>query len=82
MRAIHSNEDDFMSASKQNVGQNVAFMLVTPLVLFSFQVFMTALTGDNMLRIILAGVGVAGFGGLLCALLVSKFKRVKQIRSV
>ncbi|MDF3021761.1 MAG: hypothetical protein K0Q92_3064, partial [Steroidobacteraceae bacterium] len=29
MRAIHSNEDDFMSASKQNVGQNVAFMLVT-----------------------------------------------------
>jgi len=57
-------------------------MLVTALAFFSFQVLMTAIKGDNMLRIILAGVGVAGFGGLLCALLVSKFKRVKQIRSV
>jgi hypothetical protein len=63
-------EDDFMSASNQNV----MLALLSPVVLISFLILMTAIKSDNMLRIILAGVGLLAFGGLLAALLVAKFK--------
>lgn len=59
-----------MSASKQNV----ALTLISGLALVSFLILMTAIKGDNMLRIALAGVGFLGFGGMLTALLISRFK--------
>jgi hypothetical protein len=59
-----------MSASKKNL----VLSLLSPLVLGSFLILMTAIKSDNMLRIILASVGLLGFGGLLAAVLVAKFK--------
>ena len=37
----------------------------------SFLVLMAAVKGDSVLRIVLASVGVVGFGGLYVALLVA-----------
>ena len=60
-----------MSASKQ-------YPLVVLLSIFalvvSLVVFMTAIKGDNTLRMVLAGVGFLIFGGLLAAVVVSKSK--------
>jgi hypothetical protein len=44
------------------------------LALVSFLILMTAIKGDNTLRIVLASVGFLGFGGLLTAALISRSK--------
>jgi len=59
-----------MSDSKKNI----ALALVSGLALVSFLILMTAIKGDNLLRIGLAGVGFLGFAGLLTTLLISKSK--------
>ena len=60
-----------MSVSKESV----ALMLTSAVLLVSFLILMTTLKGDrNMMRIILAGVGFVGFGGLYVAMLIAKFK--------
>jgi hypothetical protein len=45
---------------------------MTVLVLISLVILVTAIKGDNMLRIVLAGAGFLTLGGLLTGLLISK----------
>ena len=52
--------------------KNIVVVLLSGLALSSFLILMTAIKGDNMLRIVLASVGFLGFCGLLTALLISK----------
>ena len=59
-----------MSDSKKNV----ALALMTGLMLISLLILLTAIKGDNMLRIVLASVGFLGFAGLLAAVVFSKSK--------
>lgn len=56
-----------MSASKKNI----AFTLVFACLLASFLVFVTAIKGDNALRIFLATGGFVVFAGLFLALLIA-----------
>jgi hypothetical protein len=58
----------------------VAVTLVSGLAMTSFLVLMTALKGDNTLRIVLASVGFVGFAGLMAALLVSKIKARRSVQ--
>ena len=55
--------------------ENLAVVVLTPLLIGSFLILLTALKGDkNMLRVILAGGGFVIFGCLYAAVLVAKFK--------
>ena len=58
-----------MSPSKQY--PMVVLMSVFAMVV-SLVVLLTAIKGDNTLRMVLAGVGFLIFGGLLAAILVAK----------
>ena len=60
-----------MSPSKQ---YPVVVLISIFAMVVSLAVLMTALKGDNTLRMVLAGVGFLIFGGLLAAVLVSKSK--------
>jgi hypothetical protein len=55
--------------------ENLAMVVLTPLLIGSFLVLVTALKADrNMLKVFLAGAGFVTFGCLYAALLVTKFK--------
>ena len=58
-----------MSDSKQ---YTVATLLSVSAVVVSLAVLLTALKGDNTLRILLAGVGFLGFSGLAAAVVFAK----------
>ena len=57
-----------------NSKKTIPFVLMFGLAMGSFLILMTAIKGDNMLRIVLASVGFLGFAGLLAAVVVSKSK--------
>jgi hypothetical protein len=54
--------------------QKLTLVPLSLLALVSFLILMTAIKGDNTLRIVLASVGFLGFGGLLTAVLISRSK--------
>jgi hypothetical protein len=60
-----------MSASRQ---YPLLVLVSVCALIVSLVVLMTAIKGDNTLRMVLAGVGFLIFGGLLAALVVSKSK--------
>jgi hypothetical protein len=64
-------EDDVMTGSKQFFVPMLLGMLA---LVASYVVFLTAIKGDNTLRIVLASVGFLGFAGLMTALLAAKIK--------
>jgi len=59
-----------MNASQQTF----ILLLLTALAMASLAILITAIKGDNMLRIALAGAGFLTFGGLLTALLIARSK--------
>ena len=58
-----------MSNSKKNFV--VVSMLMSAALLVTFLIFVAALKGDSVLRMVLAGGGFLGFAGLYLALLIA-----------
>ena len=59
-----------MTVSKKNFV--IVSLMMSAATLTSFLILVTALKGDSVLRMVLAGVGFLGFCGLYFALLVAR----------